>query len=664
MSVMPIINLFNAYDLQSDPYEADKINCQEVVDYCEARFRVALQAMVDVIEEDKIWMTKTLFRELECCFSYIGVAAAIGQSVNIPIVVRTLSHDLYQFGFMPNTGFSPGLDLLVFLDGDLCSFGEDHPSLLVEDFHVPWWRSSSPPIKYTSYLSFATLKTALAKHREFLRDVSPANSLPNPAAFHDVLNKPAYSWHPDVRTDLDNPCTRCRLYRAVALGTMDKMRDLHNWVNACEMANVGEKEVSMRRASGFNELYEAAMQKEIDSGSALASDRVESYPIPVVPGRSGDLSPHKLSKRVKGNKKASEVAEDVRRRAEALWMNAGRPDTKWTWGVNLTSEDLRGFVRGADRQYQLPHSGYDESLKTGKLGGFKSPIPNPINFESDGIFEELSPDFPGIRDLNPDEIPLAFAFAPLHHSAEWESGPELDPELIKGFRGQILKTNDSDVLSIVSDNASVVPMESPPCRSWLGPPPLVPLPSSEPLPSPSPVHGPHAGSGLIPEPDDEPEDEAPLGGPLFPIYIPSGNSSSSASNQEKHPMDMSEDSHSTLSYAMDVVTSDDLLIFPIGDLDLAESGPIHSGAIESGPIESVFMEPLTSGMLGNLETQNDSSILTAGDRYIAPLTVYMSDSDPEDIGVRSGLVRAPSSSSLPGRYTAASFANVPDEWLA
>ena len=191
----------------------------------------------------------------------------------------------------------------------------------------------------------------------------------------------------------------------------------------------------------------------------------------------------------------------------------------------------------------------------------------------------------------------------------------------------------------MSPYTSVVRMESPPCRPWLGPPPLVPLPSSEPLPSlsspfvppaHSPVHGPHAGSGVIPEPDDEPEDEAPLGGPLFPIYIPSENSSSSASDQEEHPMDMSEDSHSTLSYAMDVVTSDDLLVFPIGDLDLPESGPIHLGAIESG----------------------------------APLTVYMSDSDPEDVGVRSGLVRAPSSSSLPGRYTAASFANVPDEWLA
>lgn len=64
MPTMPIINLFNSYDLQADPYEFDKINCQEVVDYCETRFRSALQAMLQATDDDKIWMTKILFREL------------------------------------------------------------------------------------------------------------------------------------------------------------------------------------------------------------------------------------------------------------------------------------------------------------------------------------------------------------------------------------------------------------------------------------------------------------------------------------------------------------------------------------------------------------------------------------------------------------------------
>jgi len=64
MPSIPISNLFNMYDLQEDPYEEDKINCQEVIDYCETRFRVALQAMLKASDEDQIWMTKILFREL------------------------------------------------------------------------------------------------------------------------------------------------------------------------------------------------------------------------------------------------------------------------------------------------------------------------------------------------------------------------------------------------------------------------------------------------------------------------------------------------------------------------------------------------------------------------------------------------------------------------
>ncbi len=110
------------------------------------------------------------------------MAAAIGRSVDIPIIVRSLGHDLYRFGFMPNTALNPGLDLLVFLDGDLCSFRQDHPSLLVEDFHVAWWCSLSPPVKYTAYLSFATLKTTLIKHQEYLENIGPAHHSPIPSA--------------------------------------------------------------------------------------------------------------------------------------------------------------------------------------------------------------------------------------------------------------------------------------------------------------------------------------------------------------------------------------------------------------------------------------------------------------------------------------------------
>ena len=58
------ITLFNAYDLQPDPYQPNKIDVQEVVNYCEARFREALQALLIATDEDQEWMLTILFHKL------------------------------------------------------------------------------------------------------------------------------------------------------------------------------------------------------------------------------------------------------------------------------------------------------------------------------------------------------------------------------------------------------------------------------------------------------------------------------------------------------------------------------------------------------------------------------------------------------------------------
>jgi len=55
---VPITNLFHVYDLQINPYDEDKISSQNVVNYCEARFWVTLQAMMKRSEKDQKWMYK------------------------------------------------------------------------------------------------------------------------------------------------------------------------------------------------------------------------------------------------------------------------------------------------------------------------------------------------------------------------------------------------------------------------------------------------------------------------------------------------------------------------------------------------------------------------------------------------------------------------------
>ena len=68
---VPITNLFHAYDLQINPNDQDKISSQHVVNYCEARFRVALQAMMKRSEKDQKWMYRVLSREMVCMPHYM-----------------------------------------------------------------------------------------------------------------------------------------------------------------------------------------------------------------------------------------------------------------------------------------------------------------------------------------------------------------------------------------------------------------------------------------------------------------------------------------------------------------------------------------------------------------------------------------------------------------
>ena len=66
---IPITNLFNVYDLQINPFDEEKIGLQDVVNYCEARFRVALQAIMKRSEKDQKHMYKLLWGEMVCvCF--------------------------------------------------------------------------------------------------------------------------------------------------------------------------------------------------------------------------------------------------------------------------------------------------------------------------------------------------------------------------------------------------------------------------------------------------------------------------------------------------------------------------------------------------------------------------------------------------------------------
>ena len=273
------------------------------------------------------------------------------------------------------------------------------------------------------HLCSATIQSALKHYcRQLAAAHIPFGSPHTICDLSDELNKPAYTWHSSVNDDLPNVCTRCRLYRAVAVGVVDQLCDTYNMVHACEVANMAEKDITIRRASGFNELFEAALKKECERGA------VESG---LGPGDEGGTK-GKGKETKQFGLEVEELKKWMKKVVKDAEPNAAR---KWTWGVDLTDEDLLCLIRGADSEYQVPHSGYNQNLSTGSLRSQISEVLNPAHLEdwndSDLLFDELSTSIKVIPELRSPEIPT-YSFVLLGPSGDPIAESEPDP-VIQAF---------------------------------------------------------------------------------------------------------------------------------------------------------------------------------------------------------------------------------------
>lgn len=539
------------------------------------------------------------------------MAAAIGQPLKIPVIVRSLGQDMYRAGMnAADAVFRPALELMTYLDGNLSSNGLDDPALEVDLFLFSWWKGLHVPIGNPTHLCSATIQSALNHYRGQLAAALIPFGRPHTIRdLSDELNKPAYTWHSSVNDDLPIDCTRCRLYRAVAVGVVDQLRDTYNMVHACEVANVAEKDIAIRRASGFNELFEAALKKECEHG-AVESD---SGLGPGLGDEGGTKGKGKEKERFgpevvelkKWMKKVVKDAED----------NATR---KWTWGVDLTDEDLHRLIRGADSQYQVPHSGYDQDLSTGSLRSQTSEALDPAHLE------ELSGPINIIPELRSPEIPT-YSFVLLGPSGEPIAESEPDPA-IEAFAKRARTKKKLLMQDEVDQPAGYLDYETPfrsqnaliPRRPWLGPRLPIILPPSNIVH----VATDHAKTSESVHTDPDTDDK-------YPDHIDIPDSDSSTTSQIRFPVSDSD------SNEMDVVRSDGQAAEPHG----AESDT------------NIYTT------LGHTDSASDTSII---DHIILPDDFSRSE-DPllssGGSGVMAGFQRDPNT----GRFTAASFAHFPDD---
>jgi hypothetical protein len=472
---------------------------------------------------------------------------------------------------IPDGMFRPGLELMTYLDGNLSSNGLDDPALGIS-FLLPWWTNQRPPTESSPYLSSASLQSALNHYRRQLQAALIPFGVPHTIRnLADELNKPAYTWHSSVNDDLPNypnHCTRCRLYRAVAVGVMDQLRDTYNMVHACEIANEAEKDIAIRRASGFNELYEAALNKECSHAVGSASG----------PGSGGADNQESGSGKGKEKQRFGPEVEKLKTLTKKLVMEGGgMASSKWTWGVDLTDDDLRGLIRGADRQDEGPHSGYDRDHPTGSLMSQTSHGLDLANLEDpndpDLLFDELTQPITIIPELRSHDFP---SYAAVQLDASGDCLVESEPDsAIKAFtkraKAQATKANklllqeevDQPVSFFDDGSEFILRTTLIPRRPWLAPRlPIILPPNNVP-----PVH--NAPTDHVMGTDSDPNDEFP-----DHIIIPDSDEHLIIPDSDSSPSSpiLLPDSGDEANDAMDVVKSDDQKL-PTSDVNTdSESG--------------------------------------------------------------------------------------------
>jgi hypothetical protein len=329
------------------------------------------------------------------CLSYIGMAAAIGHPVDVPVLIRALACDYYRrandLSILEDTKFVLSLDAAT---------PEDDPAAIVDFYAYPWWTQ------------------ALAEDMEILADSNIEECLEHyhllvktPPIVPGRFDKTKYTWCRDVSMSpwgVDIKCQRCRLYRGVSMGAADEVLDLRHKLQGWEEYFKTHSYAVARESAGFFDLQQAALQKEWHTGGQDAGGLEVSTGTlhgAAYSEQSAANAKFNQGTRVQSEQMRLEAAVEVRRLQNI-------PNVKWRSGPDLTNDDALKCLRRPAGGLELDHSGYAESLPGGLDGDWSSQ--ESLSFRS-GKSSRGPQDVGHIRDLLPQEYPTHFEESPLRH---------------------------------------------------------------------------------------------------------------------------------------------------------------------------------------------------------------------------------------------------------
>src|ERR1700742_1972203 len=261
---------------------------------------------------------------------FIGTACATGHVIDIPIIICSLADSLGHVNY-EELPLPIHPSMLAILDAGVTTYD---PARLVDVYHLNWWAGTDEPDE-DDVLHMFNVDKCLEFHQQQL---TPGTSLPEPSA-------PAPARTP-VPADL---CPRCPALRHVAEGLLTELVEINASVAAMGEVHFAQSDIAMRSAAGLHLMHEKVTLKELQTKT----------PTPALPTLLA-ASSSRLSR-------TQTRSEQIRLRAEhelELLRSQSQPALKWTWGPDLTENDIL-----ANKGKQKAHSGYRQSLPAGHARG-------------------------------------------------------------------------------------------------------------------------------------------------------------------------------------------------------------------------------------------------------------------------------------------------------
>jgi len=180
----------------------------------------------------------------------IGLAAATGYPLEIPILIRSLATCMFMTPTAEHVVLDLDFKVLQVLDAGTAI---GNPLAVVEKYACDWWLRIAPPREDGAFLDTATMHDCLQEHRQFTKYIAPKIT----------FDKPGYtwSWRLHAKGTQDGQCEECRPMRAIVAATCDELRELRQVVDSLESFFDVECKLSNRRARGAYSLFTSAELK-------------------------------------------------------------------------------------------------------------------------------------------------------------------------------------------------------------------------------------------------------------------------------------------------------------------------------------------------------------------------------------------------------------------